>query len=123
MTNETAHAARDALGTTTSSFTTLSGAYYLAAFLAAAYGLWKLFFDRPPLPKNAPRAWTAHDWPVVGSTLAFYGRRRDMVMEAIRGVGRRNFSFYLGKKIVVCLSGEEGRKSFYDNRELNFSAG
>lgn len=33
------------------------------------------------------------------------------------------FSFFVGKKHVVSVSGEVGRKTFYESKDLNLSAG
>jgi sterol 14-demethylase len=98
-------------------------ALYLAVASLAAFAVFQFVLARPPLPKNAPKAWSACDWPIVGSALAFYSRRRDMVMAGLAASPTGNFSFYIGNKHVVVLSGPGGRKTFYENRTLNFSAG
>ena len=96
---------------------------YLALSSALVFAVWQLLFARPCASKNAPKAWNVHDWPIVGSALSFYSRRRDMVLEGLAASQHGNFSFFVGKKHVVAVSGSEGRKMFYESRALNFSAG
>ena len=85
--------------------------------------MWQLLFYRPRIPENAPKAWGAYDWPVVGSALKFYSKRRDMVVEGQATSKNGNFSFFIGKKHVVSLSGLAGRKTFFESPALNFPAG
>ncbi len=96
---------------------------YFAACSLLAWTVWQFVAARPPVPKNAPKLWNAYDWPLVGSAIRFYSRRRDMVMEGLAASPSGNFSFYIGRKHVVILSGPGGRKTYYDNKALNFSAG
>lgn len=98
-------------------------ALYLLLSSAVVFALWHLLFTRPHASKNAPKAWNVYDWPVVGSALSFYSRRRDMVLEGVAASQHGNFSFYVGKKHVIAMSGPDGRKTFYESRALNFSAG
>ncbi|KAI1495631.1 cytochrome P450 6A1 [Biscogniauxia marginata] len=77
---------------------------------------------RPSLPKNAPKWFKTGDWPILG-TLRFYKTRADWYREAIRNSPTGSFSFYIGKKQIIGLSGPEGRKTFYENRDLNFNDG
>ncbi|KAH9996992.1 cytochrome P450 6A1 [Xylariaceae sp. FL0662B] len=79
-------------------------------------------FRRPSLPANAPKWWKTGDWPILGA-LRFYKDRRDFYTEAVRDSPTGSFSFYVGKKQIVGLSGPEGRKFFFESRDLNFSAG
>ncbi|KAI1076373.1 cytochrome P450 6A1 [Whalleya microplaca] len=79
-------------------------------------------FWRPSLPANAPKWWKTGDWPVLG-TLRFYRARADWYLDALRNSPTGSFSFYVGKKQVIGLSGEEGRKFFFESRDLNLGAG
>ncbi|KAI0017763.1 cytochrome P450 6A1 [Xylariomycetidae sp. FL0641] len=90
--------------------------------LVAAATFFVQVLRRPPFPANAPRLHKVGDWPVLGA-LSFYGRRADWFQDAARQSPTGNFSFYVGKKQIVGLSGVEGRRFFFENRELNFSAG
>jgi sterol 14-demethylase len=60
---------------------------------------------------------------MVGSALSFYSRRRDMITEGLAASDKGSFSFYVGRKHVVALGGPAGRKTFYESRGLNLSAG
>ncbi|KAM7203021.1 cytochrome P450 6A1 [Rhypophila sp. PSN 637] len=81
----------------------------------------KLFW-RPAFPKNAPKLWKPKDWPIVGA-LAFFTDRRNFLTHGSRTQKTGAFSFYLGKYQVVNISGREGRKAFFDSRELSMSEG
>ncbi|TRX92724.1 hypothetical protein FHL15_006398 [Xylaria flabelliformis] len=77
-------------------------------------------FWRPALPKNAPKWYKKGDWPILGALEFYYGRRSDFMKEALRDSKTGNFSFYIGKKHLVGVSGDEGRKLFFDSKDLNF---
>ncbi|KAI0003478.1 cytochrome P450 [Xylariaceae sp. FL0662B] len=76
---------------------------------------------RPTLPKGSPALWEAYHWPIIGSALRFYGKRRDMVVEGTRVSSRGNFSFYIGKKHIVNLGGVDGRKTFFESNNFSVS--
>ena len=96
---------------------------YLVACSLLAWAVWQFVVARPPVPKNSPKPWNAYDWPLVGSTFRFYSRRRDMVVEGLAASPSGNFSFYIGRKHVVLLSSPGGRKTYYENKAFNLSAG
>lgn len=77
---------------------------------------------RPSMPKNAPKWWREGDWPIAGA-LRFYSARSDFFRSAMKHSPTGNFSFYVGKKQIVGLSGPEGRKVFFENRDLGFTEG
>ena len=79
-------------------------------------------FWRPTLPKNAPKWWKDADWPIVGA-LQFYSNRKIFIEKAIENAPNGIFSFYVGKKHIVGLSGPVGRKTLFENKDLNFSVG
>lgn len=78
--------------------------------------------QRPPLPSNAPKLWKEGDWPLIGA-VRFYIDKHDMFLEAQKSTSTGNFSFYVGKKQVVALSGSEGRKTFFESKELHLNKG
>lgn len=80
-------------------------------------------FLQPPVPGNAPRPWKAYNWPLLGSAMHFYGRRRDMLEEGRDIVSNGNFSFFVGRKHIINLGGLNGRKTFYESKGLNFAEG
>lgn len=79
--------------------------------------------DRPILPKGSPALWSAHHWPIIGSALQFYRRRRDMVVAGTHAVPSGTFSFFIGRKHIVNLGGIVGRQTFFENKEFSVSQG
>ena len=77
---------------------------------------------RPSVSSKAPKWWKGHDWPFVGSIL-FFRERFVFFQEAVRNSPTGQFSFFVGKKHVVGLSGPEGRKTFFDSKDLSFGDG
>ncbi|KAI2642112.1 cytochrome P450 6A1 [Xylaria nigripes] len=88
----------------------------------AATAFYRVFW-RPPFPKNAPKWYKKGDWPILGSLEFYYGRRLDFVRAALRESKTGHVSFYIGKKHLVLVSGEEGRKFYFESKELNFNQG
>ncbi|KAM7210435.1 Cytochrome P450 [Rhypophila decipiens] len=75
--------------------------------------------------RTTEQHWRAHDWPVLGSSIAFFARRRDMLLEGrdASAFPGGHFSFFVGSKHVVALSGVEGRQTFFENRGLSLAQG
>lgn len=90
--------------------------------IASVVGLWIKVFRRPVLPKNAPNWWSGHDWPFLGAT-RFYTNRKDHFLDGLRSSSTGAFSFYIGRKHLIGLSGPAGRKVFYETRGLSLAAG
>lgn len=73
------------------------------------------------LPSDAPNT-TSDNYPVTGpwgfwtERWDWYRRRRDQSKTG-------NFSFHAGPNTIVALAGEEGRKLFFESRELGFAEG
>ncbi|KAI1296336.1 cytochrome P450 6A1 [Xylaria venustula] len=88
--------------------------------LTTVTGLLFRVFRRPSLPANAPKWYKKGDWPIVGALEFYYGRRADFVREALQASKTGNFSFYIGKKQLIGISGPEGRKIFFESKDLNF---
>lgn len=92
----------------------------LSAALILLFVIVHTYFARR-LPKNAPNA-ASDDYPVTGpwgfwtERWDWYRRRRD---QSTTG----NFSFHAGPNTIVALTGEKGRKTFFESRELGFSEG
>ncbi|KAI1364941.1 cytochrome P450 6A1 [Xylaria arbuscula] len=91
-----------------------------ALVLTSALALLIRLFRRPSLPPNAPRWYKKDDWPILGAISFYYGRRADFMKEALRDSKTGNFSFYVGKKQLIGVSGPEGRKIFFESKDLNF---
>ena len=72
-----------------------------------------------------PEEWNIYNWPIIGSAIGFYTKRYDMIMEGISASkaigGDGNFSFHIGTKHIMALSGPEGRKTFFEEKGLNFA--
>lgn len=98
------------------------GTIICSVLMAIGSALFHQVLTRTPLPSNAPEQWTKNDWPIAGAW-RFYKSRRDMYLEAQQSTETGNFSFYVGKKLIVGLNGSEGKKTFFDNRELSISQG
>lgn len=75
------------------------------------------------LSKTTPTLWKKYEWPILGSSLHFYGKRSDMVTEGAQKSPNGTFSFHIGSKHVVSLGGVEGRKIFFDNKDFSVSQG
>ncbi|KAJ8121692.1 hypothetical protein ONZ43_g1920 [Nemania bipapillata] len=88
--------------------------------LTTAVTLLTRVFRRPAFPENAPKWYKKGDWPILGSLGFYYGHRSDFMREALRDSKTGNFSFYIGKKHLVGISGPEGRKLFFESKDLNF---
>lgn len=86
--------------------------------LCAAY-----LYLRPSLvnPKGAPPL-LKEDWPLVG-TFRFFNGRWDFFKEAIAQSASGSFSFHVGTKHVVGISGDAARKFFYESKDLHFNDG
>ncbi|KXH31508.1 cytochrome P450 6A1 [Colletotrichum nymphaeae SA-01] len=88
----------------------LTGLAYAVGFLAY----------RPSFPRNAPKV--VRGWPVLG-TPRFFTDRGNFLAEGAR-LGRfGNWSFYFGKMRIVGLSGDAGRRVFFESRDLDFTKG
>ncbi|KAI0389163.1 cytochrome P450 6A1 [Xylariaceae sp. FL0594] len=77
-------------------------------------------FWRPAIPKNAPAWYKKGDWPIFGNVDFYYGKRADFYRDAIKASKTGNFSFYVGKKLIIGTSGPQGRKLFFESKDLNF---
>ncbi|KAM7211501.1 Cytochrome P450 [Rhypophila decipiens] len=73
--------------------------------------------------RNVPKHWQAYHLPIIGSSIAYFSKRKDMILEGRDTVPGRYFSFFVGSKHVVALSGLQGRQAFFDNRNLNLAQG
>jgi hypothetical protein len=77
--------------------------------------------SRTSFPPKAPRV-AHHNYPIVGA-LGFFTERWTFCQRAIADSPTGNFSFHLGKHPIIGVSGEEGRKVFFDNRQLSLAEG
>lgn len=77
----------------------------------------------PVVPRKSPNLWTAYEWPIIGSALRFYSRRRDMLVEGTHASPDGTFSFHIGKRHVINIDGLEGRKTFFESKEFSVAQG
>ena len=82
----------------------------------------------PTLPPGTPKLLTKDHWPILG-TLRFFTDRGAFTTEANRaalgpdGKGTGTYSFFVGNRHIIGISGTESRKAFFDSRELDFTEG
>ncbi|KAF2677482.1 cytochrome P450 6A1 [Lentithecium fluviatile CBS 122367] len=62
------------------------------------------------------------NYPILGA-VGFWTRRWDFFKEARSFSKSGNFSFHAGSNLLVCVTGEKGRRVFYDSRELRLEEG
>jgi sterol 14-demethylase len=78
-------------------------------------------FSHPPLPANAPKLLKG-GWPILGD-VEFFSNRAEWCKAAIAASKTGNFTFHFGENQIVNLAGLQGRKTFFESRELNFNEG
>ncbi|KAI3391460.1 hypothetical protein diail_7322 [Diaporthe ilicicola] len=74
---------------------------------------------QPSFPKTAPKQ-VKEGYPLLGA-LRLFTSRADFCNDAVAQSKTGNFSFYFGKHRFVGVTGVEGRKTFFDSKELNMS--
>ena len=77
----------------------------------------------PSLGPGSPRILKTHEWPVIGSVIQFYSKRRDMIVEGTAHSRHGNFSFHIGQRHAVNLGGLDGRKTFFEAKGFSVSQG
>ncbi|KAF3011131.1 hypothetical protein E8E13_011429 [Curvularia kusanoi] len=90
-----------------------------AALVLVFVAIHTLFIRR--LPTNAPPV-ARDNYPVTGPW-GFWTRRWDWYRLRRDQSSTGNFSFHAGPNPIVALTGEEGRKLFFESRELGFAEG
>lgn len=91
---------------------------YFIIFLFVAQCI-RLLLKRP-FPSNAPKF--VAGYPLVGA-LQFFNNPEAFCHSSKMSSPTGNYSFYLGRDRVVGLSGPQGRKTFFESRELDLDAG
>lgn len=76
---------------------------------------------KEPFPNSAPSL-LSENLPVVGA-FRFFTSRATFLKDGAANSKTGNFSFYVGKHQVVGLSGLEGRRVFYESKELSSHQG
>jgi hypothetical protein len=94
----------------------------LSAGTFVLIGLYLTLFSRKyKFPSRAPKL-VKGQYPIIGAS-GYFTARWDFFQNAIAQSSTGNFSFFLGKYPVVGLSGETGRRVFFDSRDLGFAEG
>ncbi|OLN96091.1 Obtusifoliol 14-alpha demethylase 2 [Colletotrichum chlorophyti] len=73
------------------------------------------------VPANAPPT-TPDNYPVTGAW-GFWGRRWSWYRRQRDATPSGNFSFHVGPNTIVSLSGDKGRRLFFESKELSFTDG
>ncbi|ROT39892.1 cytochrome P450 6A1 [Sodiomyces alkalinus F11] len=92
---------------------------YALLFTLLVYGISELA-RRAPFPSKAPRL--VDSIPILGA-LRFFTARGQFLSQSRDISPSGQYSFYAGKKQIIGLSGPDGRRTFFESRELNFPAG
>ncbi|KIW08112.1 hypothetical protein, variant [Verruconis gallopava] len=95
-------------------------AYAAVSALIFVISYWSLF-KRKPFDEKAPPV-VRSDWPIVGA-LGFWTARRDWWNAVIAQTGSPDFSFHIGKHRLVGVNSDEGRKVFFESKEVGFAEG
>lgn len=90
-----------------------------AAVLLTLYTLIHTYLRAPP--RNAPKP-VDRNYPITGA-FGFWTKRWDFYRNSVRRSPTGHFTFHVGPHTVVGLSGEKGRKTFFENKSLGFSEG
>lgn len=93
--------------------------YGLAILLFIAPFLY--LFKPPSIPKNAPQQ-AEEQLPILGAW-KFFTERGDWFVRQRDRSPTGNFSYCIGDKLVIGLSGIEGRRTFFDSKSMGFAEG
>ncbi|KAF2754804.1 cytochrome P450 6A1 [Pseudovirgaria hyperparasitica] len=77
--------------------------------------------QQPGFPENAPKLHHEDRW-VVG-TRAYFSKRWDFFRDAAARSATGMWSFHVGRLPIIGLSGPEGRKVFFESKQLDMSKG
>ena len=83
-------------------------------FAAYLYVARSLPHGAPPLVKG--------NWPLIGPT-KYWTKRWDFFKEATKASVNGNFTFHVGKHVVVGVSGDDARRVFMESKQLDASSG
>ncbi|KAG8627748.1 hypothetical protein KVT40_003621 [Elsinoe batatas] len=95
--------------------------YAVIAVASVVVGLLTfLYQNRTIIPDKTPRF--VQGWPILGA-YKFWTARLDFHNENVEASKSGRFSFLVGRKPVVALSGAKDRKTFFESNKLDFSKG
>jgi sterol 14-demethylase len=90
-------------------------------FILVCFIAYTKLFSRPALHSKAPPL-TSGVYPILGA-LKFFTRRWYFFRDAARASPTGNFSFFVGRKLVVGLTSQSSRQVFFDNHHFGFAEG
>ncbi|PSK36620.1 hypothetical protein B9Z65_1803 [Elsinoe australis] len=95
--------------------------YAIVALISLVVGLGTLYYqNQAVIPDKTPKF--VKGWPIVGC-MKFWTARLDFHSENFQRSDTGRFSFFVGRKPVVALSGAKDRKFFFESAKLDFSKG
>lgn len=81
------------------------------------------FFLRPPKIIDDSGIARLPDWVSSITAWSFFTKRHDFMFNGFLKTGQDLFQFRFLQHTVVCISGEEGRKVFHNDKDLDFTQG
>lgn len=92
------------------------------ATLAVSFFLFRIYqLYTPTFPSKAPPQ-ISQSWPILGA-LRFFTARNEFFFHSRSQSKTGNYSFHLAKYPVVTVTGDEGRRTFFDSKNLHPGAG
>ncbi|CCF32569.1 cytochrome P450 6A1 [Colletotrichum higginsianum] len=114
----------DIVGVTVTAVTTPSTLFFLLLATVPLFGIYVAVYTlsrRVPWPANAPPI-ALDNYPITGSW-GFWGRRWSWHRRQRDATPSGNFAFHAGPNTIVGLSGDAGRRLFFESKDLGFSEG
>lgn len=95
--------------------------YAAIAVASLLVGVATIYYQsRPAWPAKAPKL--VRGWPFLGS-LGMWTERVDWHDRHTSASPTGNFSYFIGSKPVVAVSGKQGRKIFFESSKLDMNKG
>lgn len=98
-----------------------SQGYLTAVSLILGFFAAYLYIAGRYLPEGAPPL-VKGEWPLIGPT-SFWTRRWEFFKDAVKASVDGSFSFHVGNRVVVGVSGDEARRAFMDSKQLDATSG
>ena len=95
--------------------------YVVVSAVIFVISYWSLFRRKDFDEKTNPPV-TKSNWPIVGD-LGFWHARHDWWRAALSQTKSANFSFHIGRHRAVGTNSDEGRKLYFDSKDLGFGEG
>ncbi|TQN66212.1 Obtusifoliol 14-alpha demethylase [Colletotrichum shisoi] len=114
----------DIVGVTVTAVTTPSTLFLLLLASVPLFGIYVAVYTlsrRVPWPANAPPI-ALDNYPITGSW-GFWGRRWSWHRRQRDATPSGNFAFHAGPNTIVGLSGDAGRRLFFESKDLGFGEG